>query len=344
MSSESRGVEWNIFIYRIINEFIFSSFIGKIDPPTKIPFDKDFNKIQKKQLIRILLFGLILIIANIAAFKHLKKQSLFEKMVLPRVSTESQIEKAFQEAERALQQIPKGILGKQVSLRERELNEMKDILKNPARRIIYDKYGITDEKYAYYLTSTFTMHQILQTGVSYLVLLLVSIAGSGLQEKSIIKWQVLLIINFFIMEIHLLQCDSLKDDFIDQIFPYLTIQHRLIIIKFLLVPAQIIIGYISSKLTPNKMRHLQSKVLFLKDAIYSQIQQLSQLKVDNPNVTEEQKNNFNLLKETAKHHQQILQETNEIISLKNKQIESKYDIGSIIKFLLIGYIIYQQME
>ncbi|KAL4446130.1 hypothetical protein ABPG74_021669 [Tetrahymena malaccensis] len=344
MSSESRGVESNIFIYRIVNEFIFSSFIGKIDPPTKIPFDKDFNKIQKKQLFRIVLFGLILILANIAAFKHLKKQSLFEKMEIPRASTESQIEKAFQDAERILQQTPKGILGKLVSLKEKEVNEMKEILKNPARRIIYDKYGITDQKYASYLTSTYTMHQILQTGVSYLILLLVSIAGSGQQEKSIIKWQVLLIINFFIMEIHLLQCDALKADFIDSLFPYLTIQHRLIIIKFLLVPAQIIVGYISSKLTPNKVRHIQSKVLFLKDGIYSQIEQLSQQQVENPNVTEEQKIHFKQLNQTAKDQAQLLKETNEIITLKNKQNESKWDIGSIIKFLLIGYIIYQQME
>ncbi|EAS04126.2 DnaJ domain protein (macronuclear) [Tetrahymena thermophila SB210] len=344
MTVESRGVEWNIFIYRILNEFIFSSLIGKIDPPTKMPFDKDFNKIQKKQLFRIIMFGLILIAANIGAFKHLKKQSLFEQMQIPRVCTESQIEKAFQDAERAIQQTNKGILGKQVQIKEKELNEMKDILKNPARRIIYDKYGITDVKYASYLTSTYTMHQILQTGVSYLVLLLVSIAGSGQQQKSIIKWQVLLIINFFIMEIHLLQCDSLKADFIDQLFPYLTIQHRLIIIKFLLVPAQIIVGYISSKLTPNKVRHLQSKVLFLKDGIYSQIQQLSLQQENNPNVSDEQKQHYKLLNQTASDHAQLLKDTNDIISLKNKQNESKWDIGSLIKFLLIGYIVYQQIE
>lgn len=65
---EERGLEWNILIYRVVNDLVFAKLISAIDPICKNPFDKDFHKISKKTMAKLILFGLFLILANCAVF------------------------------------------------------------------------------------------------------------------------------------------------------------------------------------------------------------------------------------------------------------------------------------
>ena len=87
--AEEKGFQNNILIYRLVNDFVFGYFIAKIDPILKNPFDKDFNRINFKALIKISLFGLTLIVLNCYVFIQFKQPTLFDYMGLNRMCTDS---------------------------------------------------------------------------------------------------------------------------------------------------------------------------------------------------------------------------------------------------------------
>lgn len=67
----------------------------------------------------------------------------------------------------------------------------------------------------------------------------------------------------------------MKADLLDAVLPRLTIQHRISLLKFLLVPVSIIVAYITRKVTPSRSHIMALKVSYLRAAHYGEFEKLA---------------------------------------------------------------------
>ncbi|KRX04161.1 hypothetical protein PPERSA_11285 [Pseudocohnilembus persalinus] len=124
-----------------------------------------------------------------------------------------------------------------------DIKEIYNLLKNPVRKTVYDKYMDTSsEVNINYLSPYQQIKFIINTGSSYMIILLLVLIN--VDKKSLKKGIELVFINlviFIMLELYYIMNDTDKTDLIDTIFPRLTIQERGELQKMLIGPLMFII-------------------------------------------------------------------------------------------------------